>query len=297
MGWKVLREDFHDHTKNVCGAVTKAPIAYLMRDRLIPLSEDDENKDEYADFDQQLISRHPIIQAGHAAVAEEAIEKSGPRKKHLQVNGNNTVLFHLLKSVFGKTSWWTHARPTEKNKDGRLAIRLLSQNLECNNFMEELNLHKKAAILRLRYGGENQARGIVKYINAHKQHHHYQAQPQDVPGFNNFEDREKVTMLTNGIKTVEYDAAVLSINANTAEESNNFEKAQIRLLEYKSLIDERKRNQRNVSSVEGCGRGSGGRGCGRSGPGRGRGRGDGLACAVLTPPIAPNMSTQLAARP
>ena len=78
-GWKVLREDFHDHTNNVRGAVTKAPIAYLMRDRLILLPEDNENEDEYADFDQQLIARHPIIQAGHAAVAEENLENSGPR--------------------------------------------------------------------------------------------------------------------------------------------------------------------------------------------------------------------------
>ena len=35
----------------MCGAVTKAPIAYLMRDRLILLPEDDDNEDEYADFD------------------------------------------------------------------------------------------------------------------------------------------------------------------------------------------------------------------------------------------------------
>ena len=87
-GWKVLREDFHDHTKNVRGAVTKAPIAYLMRDRLTLLPEDDDNEDEYANFDQQLIARHPIIKAFHAAVAEETLEKSGPRKKHPQANGD-----------------------------------------------------------------------------------------------------------------------------------------------------------------------------------------------------------------
>ena len=43
-GWKVLQEDFHDHTKNVRGAVTKASIAYLMRDRIIPLPEDDDDE-------------------------------------------------------------------------------------------------------------------------------------------------------------------------------------------------------------------------------------------------------------
>ena len=79
-----------------------AAIAYLMRDRLILLPEDDDNEDEYADFDQQFIARHPIIQAGHAAVAEETLEKSGPRKKRPQVNDESTVLFHLVKSFFWK---------------------------------------------------------------------------------------------------------------------------------------------------------------------------------------------------
>ena len=176
-----------------------------------------------------------------------------------------------------KTSWWTHARPTEKNKDGRLAIRLLSQNLESNNFMDELNMKNKSDILRLNYASETRALGIVKDINDHKMHHHVQAHLHDDHDFNDFEDREKVTMLTNGIKTREYDAAVLLINADTAGARNNFEKAQLRLLEFKSLIDKHKRNHRNMSSVEGRGRGSGGRGCGRGGPGRGRDRGDILA--------------------
>ena len=81
--------------------------------------------------------------------------------------------------------------------------------------MDKLNAKNKSDILRLRYDGETQAWGIVKYINDNKQHHHIQAQLHDDRSFNDFEDQEKVTMLTNGIKTGEYDAAVLSINADT----------------------------------------------------------------------------------
>ena len=84
----------------------------------------------------------------------ETLENSGPRKKRSQVNGDNTVLFHLSKSVYGKTSWWTHARSAESNKDGRLAIRLLSQNLKGCNAMDELNPKNKSGILLLRYDGE-----------------------------------------------------------------------------------------------------------------------------------------------
>ena len=111
-----------------------------------------------------------------------------------------------------KNSWWTHARPAEKNKDGRLAIRLLSQNLEGVNAMDELNAKNKSDILRLQYDGETRAWGIVKYINAHKTHHHVQVNIHDEHCFNDFEDQEKVTMLTNGIKTGENDAAILSID-------------------------------------------------------------------------------------
>ena len=126
-------------------------------------------------------------------------------------------------------------------------------------------------------GLETRAWGIVKYINAYMTHQHVQANLHDDHGFNDFEDQEKVTMLTNGIKTGEYDAAVLSFNDDTTGARIIFEKAQLRLLEFKSLFDERKRNQRNVYSVEG--RGCGGGGCGRGccGLGRGRGRVDGLA--------------------
>ena len=113
---------------------------------------------------------------------------SGPRKLLPQVNGDNNVLFHLLKYVFGKTSWWTHARPAEKNKDRRLAIRLLSQNLEGDNAMDNLNVKNKSDILRLRYDGETRAWGIVKYINAHKQHNHVPEKLHNDQGFNDFED-------------------------------------------------------------------------------------------------------------
>ena len=43
------------------------------------------------------------------------------------------------------------------------------------------------------------------------------------------------------------------------------------------MINERKRHQRNMSSVEGRGRGGGGRGHNRGGTVRGQGRGDSLA--------------------
>ena len=51
-------------------------------------------------------------------------------------------------------SWWSHARPTEKNKGERLAIRLLAQNLESDNTIDKLNVKNKTDIIRLHYDSE-----------------------------------------------------------------------------------------------------------------------------------------------
>ena len=88
--------------------------------------------------------------------------------------------------------------------------------------MDELNAKNKSGIILLCYDGETRTWDIVKYINAQKTHHHIQANLHDDHGFNDFEDRKKLTMLTYGIKTGEYDAAVLSINADIDGERINF---------------------------------------------------------------------------
>ena len=112
-------------------------------------------------------------------------------------------------------------------------------------------------------------------------------------------------MLTNGINTGDYDAAVLSINADTAGARINFEKAQLRLLEFKSLIDECKRNHRKFPLLRDVGvevvavaaaavDQEGGEAMVIHGV-------DDVPmawhCAMLTPPISPSMSPQLVARP
>ena len=55
--------------------------------------------------------------------------------------------------------------------------------------MDELNTKNKSGIILLCYDGETRTWGIVKYINAHKTHHHIQAQLHDDHGFNDFEDQ------------------------------------------------------------------------------------------------------------
>ena len=154
----------------------------------------------------------------------------------------------------------------------------MATNLQRSTAMDERTVKNKADALLLRYEGEGKKWGLVKYINAHKKHHHVQSGRHDDHGFNDFEDREKVAMPINGIKTGEYDQAVIAINADVSGARQNFEKAQLKLLEYKSLMDERKHNTtRNLSSLhsEGRGRGGGGYGGGGCGycSGHGQGRG------------------------
>jgi hypothetical protein len=270
-GWKILSAKFKANVGGIRGLNTRAPLTYLLRETLIPPREYDDNEIDHQDIDHELVARHPIIAADYLDLDLERLEAGGPRKKVANVNTDNAVLFGHLKKCFEGTSWWTHARGAERNKDGRVAYMLLDKNLQGTNAMDHADAKNKAAVLTLRFQGEQRNWGLVSYINAHKKHHHIQKDLHDDHGFNDFTDREKVLNFTNGIETNLYDYAILAINTDTLGARINFEKASLKMLDYKAIIDERHK-ARNVSSYT-TGRGGGGGHNGGGGRGSGRGYG------------------------
>ena len=104
-------------------------------------------------------------------------------------------------------------------------------------------------------------------MNAHKKHHQAQTELHDDHEFNDFTSREKVLFLTRGVETAVCGLPLLRIDGDTNDARINFELAQLKLLNFKSIID--KRDLRRVSATH-SGRGGpwGGPGPGRGGPGR-----------------------------
>ena len=106
-GWKVHAAKFRILAAGVCCMNTHAPLAYLLRDLLIPKAEANDDADEYPDLDHNIIACHPIIHGDHLAVVPldlDKLKKGGPKKKVANVNTDNTALFSYLKTCFEGTS-------------------------------------------------------------------------------------------------------------------------------------------------------------------------------------------------
>ena len=269
-------DEFEEYAKSVRGKVSHAPIAYLLCPNSFPPPDQDEPADEYADFDHELIARHPIIQRKHRHVPVATLEAGGPKMKMPHVNLDNTQLFSLVKTTFENTTWWIHARKAVRTKDGRRAILLMAGSLMSTNAMDEANTKNRRDILALEYKGDSRNWSLLSYTGEYKRYHAIQANHHLAHNFNDFSEREKVTNLIGSIKTGEYDIPIVNIQNDTFGAPINFDKANERLIEHKTLIDGREKNNiRNVSHLEGGGRGRGGGGRHGGGRGGGRGRGQG----------------------
>ena len=133
-------------------------------------------------------------------------------------------------------------------------------------------------IKALAYHGDVANWTFQKYVLGHKDCHVVQDSLSGDHGYQNFDERDKVTWFTNGIKAGEYATVILQIRGNLNGSRYNFEKACELVDEFKQILDNQKAKRaqvRSVSEMHG-GRGRGGRGGvagGRGGGGRGGGGG------------------------
>ena len=129
-------------------------------------------------------------------------------------------------------------------------------NLQPTSALDQADIKNKADIQLLRYRGETRQWGLTEYINAHKKHHQTQTELHDDHGFPAFTTREKVLFLKRGIKTSVSDLPLLQIDGDTAGACVNFELAQLKLLDFKSILNNC--SNHNVAATQSQGQGGGG---------------------------------------
>ena len=60
-----------------------------------------------------------------AYVHDVNLENYGARAREAHDNTDNAKLFDLAKTAFGETSLWVHAKPSQRIRDGRQALKLI----------------------------------------------------------------------------------------------------------------------------------------------------------------------------
>ena len=155
--FNVLYEEFEDRCSSV-RRCTNNPLLYLIRKNLIPTDEADDPEAEYATLDQQVIQMDMIVKSFN--INDVKLENSGARARKDLANIDNAKLCDLAKIAFGKTRLYVHAKPSQHNRDGRQALKLIWSNQLGVHAIDERNTKNYKDIRALAYHRE-QKKGTI----------------------------------------------------------------------------------------------------------------------------------------
>ena len=113
--------EFEAETSSIRGS-TGIPLSYLLRQTIIPKDEADDDEDEYATIDAQMIQRAQIIKTAYITMTPDDLEEAGPTKKTASAKLDNMRLYDLMKKKFCNTTMWAHTKTCARDCDGCRAM-------------------------------------------------------------------------------------------------------------------------------------------------------------------------------
>ena len=263
-------DEFEAETSSIRGS-DGIPLSYLLRQTLIPKHEDDDDEDDYATIDAQMIQRAQIIKTDFINMASDDLEEAGPTKKTATAKLDNMRLYDLMKKKFCDTTMWAHTKNCARDRDGRRAMIAMQINSLGSNAIENRYSENQDMIRNILYHGEKSRWGINRYVLEHKKCHEERYQLV-IHGHHDFTEREKVYYLLRGIKVHDLEATITMIESSD-EHRENFESAQLLLTEAVRRAAARKLTRTISMTATGrCGRGNSGRGDDHDRHGRNGGR-------------------------
>ena len=216
-----------------------------MRKNFIPKDEADDPEEEYVPLDQHIIQRSTIFKA--ANVHDVNLENPGAREGEAHAKTDNYKLFYLAKTAFGETSLWVHAKPSQRSRSGRQALKLIWYNQLGLHALDKRNIRNYRDIFVLAYNGKKKRNNWQDYVLGHKKCHDVQTALVEQE-FNDFTGRKKVIFLLNDIKCDSLDCVISVVSGVSARAC--FEAAQLMISEHiRMLTEHSKFSSRNFSAT------------------------------------------------
>ena len=94
-------EEFSAECDSIRGS-TDIPLSYHLRNALVPKAEADNDKEDYATIDHQVIQRAQIIKTAFIAMDVDQLEEAGPSKKTPSPKTDNMSLYDLIDHHVGE---------------------------------------------------------------------------------------------------------------------------------------------------------------------------------------------------
>ena len=147
------------------------PLSYLLRSRLIPKDEIDDDEDDYASIDAQMIQRAQIIKSDSIGMDVKDLEEASPTKKTVTARLDNMLLYDLMKKKWINTTMWAHTKTCARDRDGRRAMITMHVNSLGKNGIENQFSEAQEKIRNIVYNGEKYRWGWTRYVFEMKKCH------------------------------------------------------------------------------------------------------------------------------
>jgi hypothetical protein len=203
-----------------CLGVTKIPLAYVIRESIEPVAAPATG---WPTHQHEMIDRAPIV-VNAQAVPLVYIE-------HYMTD--NTTVWTKIAAMTRDHECWTYVRSFLRAKDGRAAFKALHMHYLGVNNVDTLSTNAWSKLNNTRYSGEKRNFTFERYVRIHTDQHAI-LKGLEAHGHHELDERSKVRLLMNGIKTSALDTVRATILGNPAMRSDFIQASGL----YKDFIDQ-----------------------------------------------------------
>jgi hypothetical protein len=185
-----------------CLGVTKIPLAYVIRDTMIPPAAAVDVATNYATPQDEMIARAPIRNAGDDAFTAHYLT-------------DRESVWDKISGLTRDHACWTYVKPAQRARDGRDAyLRLFDHYLGPNN-ANNLASAAEAKLRKTSYTSERKRWNFERYVNTQKEQHNI-LEGLTQYGYSGIDEGTKVRVLLEGIKIDKLDSVKTQIMSNPA---------------------------------------------------------------------------------
>jgi hypothetical protein len=248
--------------------VASIPLAYVPRQNIIPLDEDEDPLTNYPSLAAKVIACAPILKdhvafPGQSATAIAMLDQNRPFCNSFRMD--MLTAWNILYEMFGKMPAWLHVALTKKEKNGRKLYCLLFAHHLGSDQLNHLANKMEARLASLTYHGKQKNWDWSQFTDAHIEQH---AIAKNIKhGYSGLDKCAKVRHLLTGIQDYAVQLVVCQVLA-MREDKKTFMAC---LALFADFIHHLKQNPSNVQCVAKLGSSGRGSSKGRDTSGRGGG--------------------------
>jgi hypothetical protein len=188
--WSRNLESLEEYLRGFLG-VTKVPLSYVVRKEVEVTPQADDPPTNYETVADEMIARAPI-EGTTVGTFDPAFQEDKRR------------VWELEAALLRNKECWTHMKPFQRTRDGRGAHLALFNNFLGPNMVDNMASKAERILETTSYSGEKRRWNFEKYVSMHKEQHSILTELMD-QGYAGIDDRSKVRLLNQGIKTKELD--------------------------------------------------------------------------------------------